>query len=51
MTARTAAEFMGLGDIFGRIATGYRANLVALSPDMQVVETWIDGQRSASENV
>jgi N-acetylglucosamine-6-phosphate deacetylase len=28
----------------GRLVPGYRANLVHLSPDLDVVATWIDGE-------
>ncbi len=38
----------GLGDELGRIAPGYRADLVLLDDDLSVVETWIDGM-SVSE--
>lgn len=38
------AEFLGLGDEIGRIAPGYRANLVAMTERIQVRQTWIDGQ-------
>lgn len=43
MASRAPAEFLGLGDALGRIAPGYRANLVRLDADLQVVTTWIDG--------
>jgi N-acetylglucosamine-6-phosphate deacetylase len=43
MASRAPAEFLGLGAGLGRIAPGYRANLVLLDTDLQVVETWIDG--------
>jgi len=42
------AEFLGLSHELGRIRLGYRANLVAVDDDINVVETWIDGQPSAS---
>jgi N-acetylglucosamine-6-phosphate deacetylase len=32
-----------LEDELGRIAPGYRANLVAVDDDIQVQRTWIDG--------
>ena len=38
------AEFLGLGDEIGRIAPGYRANLVAMTERIQVRQTWIDGR-------
>lgn len=43
MASRAPAEFLGLGDEFGRIAPGYRASLVLLDDDLAVTETWIDG--------
>jgi N-acetylglucosamine-6-phosphate deacetylase len=43
MASRAPAEFLGLGDALGRIAPGYRANLVLLDEDLQVAGTWIDG--------
>jgi N-acetylglucosamine-6-phosphate deacetylase len=43
MASRAPAEFLRLGDALGRIAPGYRANLVRLDADLQVVATWIDG--------
>ena len=42
MASANPAAFLGLGDV-GRIAAGYRANLVLLDDDLQVAETWIDG--------
>ena len=43
MASRAPAEFLGLGDRLGRIAPGYRANLVLLDERLRVVESWIDG--------
>jgi len=44
MAATYPAEFLGLGDSHGRIAPGYRADLVALgADDLQVLDTWIAG--------
>ncbi len=43
MASRAPAEFLRLGDELGRIAPGYRADLVLLDDDLHVVNTWIDG--------
>ncbi len=45
MASTWPAQFLGLGDELGRIATGYRANLALLDADLQVRNTWIDGVR------
>jgi N-acetylglucosamine-6-phosphate deacetylase len=47
MASGAPAEFLGLGDELGRIVPGYRANLVLLDDDLEVVETWIDGIASS----
>ena len=44
MASAYPAEFLGIGDRYGRIAPGYRADLVALDGDLQVVATWIGGK-------
>jgi N-acetylglucosamine-6-phosphate deacetylase len=44
MASTYPAEFLGLGDDLGRIAPGYRANLVAADDRINVVETWVDGK-------
>lgn len=46
MASANPAAFLGLDGELGRIAAGYRANLVLLDEDLNVVETWIDGSRS-----
>jgi N-acetylglucosamine-6-phosphate deacetylase len=39
------AEFLGVGDRLGRLAPGYRADMVALMPDdVRVIETWVAGR-------
>jgi N-acetylglucosamine-6-phosphate deacetylase len=48
MASRYPAEFLGLGGELGRIAPGYRANLVLVDDDVDVKATWIDGQRQDS---
>ncbi len=38
------AEFLGLGTVLGRLAPGFRADMVAFdAPDMRVLETWVAG--------
>ena len=44
MASTYPAEFLGLGNTHGRIAPGWRADLVALDADLQVVGTWIGGE-------
>ena len=46
MASQWPAEFLGLGKSCGRIAPGYRANLVLADEQLNVRETWIDGQPS-----
>ncbi len=43
MASRSPAEFLGLGRELGRIAPGYRADLVLMNDDLFVAETWING--------
>jgi N-acetylglucosamine-6-phosphate deacetylase len=40
------AEFLGIAHDTGRLRAGYRANLVLADDDLNVLETWIDGQPS-----
>ena len=49
MASRTPATFLGLEDELGRIAPGYRADLVAFNSNFEVVGTWIGGVGSMSE--
>ncbi|PNS08809.1 N-acetylglucosamine-6-phosphate deacetylase [Solilutibacter silvestris] len=44
MASQYPAEFLGLGDELGKIAPGYRADLVWLDRDLQVRGTWIGGR-------
>jgi len=43
MASTTPAVFLGLGDKLGRIAPGYRANLVLVDDAIDVRRTWIGG--------
>ena len=43
MASLHPATFLGLEHELGRIAPGYRANLVAVDAAVHVVRTWIDG--------
>lgn len=43
MASQYPAEFAGIGDEYGRIESGYRANFVLLDDALNVVNTWIDG--------
>ncbi|MGB5132208.1 MAG: amidohydrolase family protein, partial [Steroidobacteraceae bacterium] len=47
MASQYPAEFLGLGGELGRIAAGYRANLVLVDDRVDVKETWIDGRTLA----
>ncbi|HEU4781254.1 MAG TPA: N-acetylglucosamine-6-phosphate deacetylase [Steroidobacteraceae bacterium] len=44
MASRNPAEFLGLGSETGRIAPGYRANLVVIDERLKVLRSWIDGR-------
>jgi N-acetylglucosamine-6-phosphate deacetylase len=48
MASRNPAEFLGLGEDMGRIAPGYRADLVLVDDDIQVLDTWIGGEDAVS---
>lgn len=43
MASLYPAGFLGLDDRLGRIAPGYRADLVHMGPDLQVQRTWVAG--------
>jgi N-acetylglucosamine-6-phosphate deacetylase len=43
MASRTPAAFLGLQSELGRIAPGYRADLVAFGPSYEIIGTWIGG--------
>jgi len=43
------ARFLGIGTMLGRLAPGYRADIVAFAPEtMDVVETWVAGNDTIS---
>jgi N-acetylglucosamine-6-phosphate deacetylase len=46
MASLYPAEFLGLGHELGRIEPGYRASLVLADENLEVLETWIDGEPS-----
>ena len=47
--SHSPARFLGLGDQLGRIAQGFRADLVAFEPDdVKIVGTWLAGEYAAS---
>lgn len=43
MASRTPAAFLGLDSELGSIAPGYRADLVAFTPNLEILDTWIAG--------
>jgi N-acetylglucosamine-6-phosphate deacetylase len=44
MASQYPAQFIGLGDTLGRIAPGFRADLVLFDDDVSVQGTWIAGE-------
>jgi N-acetylglucosamine-6-phosphate deacetylase len=46
MASEYPAEFLGMGHELGRIAPGYRANLVLMDDELRVQRTWIEGLAS-----
>jgi N-acetylglucosamine-6-phosphate deacetylase len=46
MASEYPAAFLGLEHELGRIAPGFRANLVSMDDELQVRRTWIDGTSS-----
>jgi N-acetylglucosamine-6-phosphate deacetylase len=48
MASEYPAEFLGLGHELGRIAPGYRANLVLMDRELNVQKTWIEGVASSA---
>ncbi|MCD0247344.1 N-acetylglucosamine-6-phosphate deacetylase [Xanthomonas melonis] len=45
MASTYPAQCIGLGERLGRIAPGYQADLVLVDDDVQVLNTWVAGQR------
>ncbi|ATQ69429.1 MULTISPECIES: N-acetylglucosamine-6-phosphate deacetylase [Methylosinus] len=44
LASREPAHFLGLGDRLGRLAPGYRADMVAFAPhDVSIIATWVAG--------
>jgi len=51
MASTYPAEFLGLGATYGRIAAGYRADLVMLGDDFHVEKSWIGGVAEDGEQL
>jgi N-acetylglucosamine-6-phosphate deacetylase len=47
MASLYPAHFMGLSGELGRIAPGYKANFVLADEQVNVLDTWIDGESQA----
>jgi N-acetylglucosamine-6-phosphate deacetylase len=48
--SRNPAEFLGLGHILGRLAEGYRADMVAFDPETLAIHTtWVAGGREGDD--
>ena len=45
MASTNPAAFLGLDGELGRLAPGYRADLVAMDEDLQVTESWVAGRQ------
>jgi N-acetylglucosamine-6-phosphate deacetylase len=48
MASLYPAQFMGVANEWGRIAPGYRANFVLADNQLNVLDTWIDGESSGA---
>jgi len=46
MATRNPAAFLRLDKDMGRIAAGYRANLLLANDELKILDTWIDGDSS-----
>ena len=48
LASEAPARFLGIADRLGRLASGYRADMIALDPDaIQVLATWVAGKECA----
>ena len=47
MASQYPAEFLGMEAELGKIKKGYRANLVLADQNLNVIDTWIDGNSSS----
>jgi N-acetylglucosamine-6-phosphate deacetylase len=46
--SKNPAHFIGLGHALGKLAPGFRADMVAFEPDkVEVIETWVAGSASS----
>lgn len=48
MASRYPAEFLGLGERYGCIRSGFVASMVLLDGDLKARQTWVDGQPDPS---
>lgn len=51
MASRYPAEFLGLENELGSIKQGYRANLVLADKDLNILDTWINGQSTSTTDM
>jgi N-acetylglucosamine-6-phosphate deacetylase len=45
MASRYPAEMLGLADELGTLAPGYRASIICIDDDLQLTQSWIEGER------
>jgi N-acetylglucosamine-6-phosphate deacetylase len=43
MASAAPADFLGIGSEVGRLAAGLRADLLLLTPTLDVLGTWVSG--------
>jgi len=52
LATEVPARFLGVGDRLGRLAAGYRADIIALDPEgVRVLETWVAGKQCAGDPI